>query len=179
MSLTRAFIILAIFLSAGCGDNLFPSGDDRRPPVATGTTGPLPGQIAPDFSIPATDGSLVTLSSATGGARGAVFYFTMWCPICDSHMSHLRSNVAPNAPDIRYFLVDYVSGSVDGAASAAAESGYAGGIFTILSDGSNSILRLYGATMGTTIVIGADGIVRMNEDYRDGTRLVQTLSQLP
>jgi hypothetical protein len=36
--------------------------------------------------------------------------------------------------------------------------------------------------MGTTVVIENDvtkGIVRMNEDYKDGTKLTETLTALP
>ena len=36
--------------------------------------------------------------------------------------------------------------------------------------------------MGTTVVIenaGSHGIVRMNEDYKDSTRLIETLNALP
>ena len=33
--------------------------------------------------------------------------------------------------------------------------------------------------MGTTVVIGNDRVVRMNEDYKDGVKLTETLQALP
>jgi len=107
-----------------------------------------------------------------------VFYFTMWCPICDSHMSNMRSYVAPLFPDIGFYAVDYVSGSVTGAASAASASGYSGGIFSILADTSHTLQDNFQATMGTTVVVDSSGTIKLNEDFRDGLRLVAELNRL-
>ncbi len=161
-----AVLLFVFFLLAGCGDNLFPSGDDKRPEVQPGTTGPSVGQKAPDFSLPDIHGAPVTLSSTLAGRKGAVLYFTMWCPICDSHMSNMRSTVLPAFPDVGFFVVDYVSGSVSNALSAATSAGYAGGGFTVLADVGQIVLGSYQATMGTTVVIDGAGIVRMNETTR-------------
>jgi hypothetical protein len=49
----------------------------------------------------------------------------------------------------------------------------------VLADTNQSVLDLYHATMGTTVVIDSTGIVRMNEDYKDGTRLRNVLEALP
>jgi peroxiredoxin len=171
--------LLALLTLAGCGDNLFPSGNDKRPPVQPGTTGPAVGQNAPDFSVSDTSGATVTLASALTGRKGIVLYFTMWCPICDSQMSNMRSSVMPSFPGVGFYLVDYVSGSVAAAGSAAAAAGYAGGGFTILADVGQVLLGSYQGTMGTTVVIDSTGIVRMNEDYQNGARLVAVLGALP
>ena len=40
------------------------------------------------------------------------------------------------------------------------------------------MLKGYDATMGTTVVIGSDGVIRMNEDYKDGSKLKDVLSGL-
>jgi len=37
----------------------------------------------------------------------------------------------------------------------------------------------YKGTMGTTVVIDSAGIVKMNEDYRDGSNLQSVLAGLP
>jgi peroxiredoxin len=170
--------MLLILLMAGCGDNLVPSGSDRRPTVQAGTTGPGVAQKAPDFSINDSSANPVTLSSALSGRKGIVLYFTMWCPICDSHMNNMRATVAPLFPAVGFYLVDYVSGSVAGAANAAAANGYAGGVFTTLADIGQSVASSYQATMGTTVVIDSSGVIRMNEDYRDGQNLRAALTAL-
>jgi peroxiredoxin len=171
----------AALLLGGCDtmDDLDPSGSDQRPPVASGTVGPNVGQIAPDFTLPDTLGSTVTLSTALASSKAAVLYFTMWCPVCDAHMSHMRGVVMPNHPDVPFLLVDYVSGSVDGARSAEVSNGYAGSAFTVAVDIGNGVLHSYAATMGTTVVIDNTGVIRMNEDYRNGVNLQAVLAGLP
>lgn len=164
-------------LLCGCGDNLAPSGQDNRLPVIPGTTGPGVGQKAPDFAVTAVNGTSVTLASALSGRTAAVFYFTMWCPICDTHMSSMRSAI-PAFPSVGFYLVDYVSGSVAAAADAEAANGYSGSGFTTLADTGHQLLTNLQGTMGTTVVIDANGIIRMNEDYRDGSRLRSILSGL-
>ena len=169
---------------AGCGDmadDLDPSGADKRPIVAAGTSGTQVGQIAPDFAIVDSLGNTRTLSSelaAMAPGNAVVLYFTMWCPICDSHQSHMLSSVIPAFPGSKYFLVDYVSGSVGGTRQAEVSNGYSGSLFTTLADTDISLLNLFNATMSTTVVIDSSGIVRMNEDYKDGSRLMEMLKGL-
>ncbi len=174
-----ACIFLLLGLLAGCGDNLIPSGEDKRPLVQQGSTGPAVGQKAPDFALPDTSGATVTLTSALAARKGIVLYFTMWCPICDAHMSNMRSNVVPSFPAVGFYLIDYVSGTYTEAGNAAAASGYVGGAFTTLADTGQLLLNSFQATMGTTVVIDSSGIVRMNEDFKDGSRLQSVLAALP
>jgi AhpC/TSA family protein len=177
-----ASLLIAVSLSvlSGCGDNLAPSGEDKRPAVQAGSTGASVSQKAPDFSVSDTNGNIVTLASALAAPRkAAVFYFTMWCPICDIHMSNIRSSIAPSFPSVGFYLVDYVSGTVSDASGSASANGYAGGIFTILADTNHILTNNFLGTMGTTVVVDNTGIIRMNEDYRDGTRLQATLAGLP
>lgn len=179
MYFARLILIAALFsMVAACGDNLNPSGEDKRPPVVAGSTGGAVGQKSPDFSVSDINGLTVTLASTLAGRRGAVFYFTMWCPICDSHMNNMRSYVAPLFPDISFYLVDYVSGTVTDAANAASASGYGSGILTTLADTGHTLQGNFQATMGTTVVVDSAGIIQLNEDYRDGTRLKAELSKL-
>ena len=169
----------SLSLLSGCGDNLAPSGADQRPAVQAGSTGASVNQKAPDFSVSDTNGKTVTLASALAARKGAVFYFTMWCPICDFHMSSIRSSIAPSFPNVRFFLVDYLTGSVSDASGAASAYGYSGGVFKILADTNRTLRDNFQGTMGTTVVVDNTGIIRMNEDYRDGTRLRATLAGLP
>jgi len=177
-------VMLLLILLTGCSgmtDDLFPTGSDKRPSVQCGVTGPMVCQIGPDFTLTDTLGNSVTLSSVvtTTGVQGAVLYFTMWCPICDTHMSHMQTYVIPAYPNVRFFVVDYVSGSVADAQNAQLINGYAAAAFTVLVDTDQSVLNLYQATMGTTIVIDSAGVVHMNEDYKDGVRLQNVLAGLP
>lgn len=176
--ITSVFLLLFVLLTlSACGDNLFPSGEDKRPAIQPGSTGPAAGQKAPDFTVSDTGGNSVSLTSALASRKGIVLYFTMWCPICDSHMSNMRDKI-PSFPDIGFYAVDYVSGSVADAASSASANGFAGS-FTVLGDTSHLLLNNFQATMGSTVIIDSSGVIRMNEDYRDGSRLSSVLAGLP
>ncbi len=183
MSFARRLLMVAAltFVLAGCDDmmdDLAPSGEDRRPAVVPGSVGPQVGQIAPDFTLDDTLYTPHTLSTELTSARAVVLYFTMWCPICDTHANHMRQYIVPDFPNVRFFLVDYVSGSVPLSRSNQVASGYTD--FTVLVPTSDSFTRLYQATMGTAVVIDANGqIVRMNEDFLDGNKLRATLEALP
>ncbi len=176
--------LLLLMFIAGCGgmaDDLNPSGSDKRPAVVSGSTGTQVGQIAPDFAIVDSLGNTKTLSSevaAIAPGNAVVLYFTMWCPICDSHQGHMLSSIIPAFPGSKYLLVDYVSGSVGGTRQAEVSNGYSGSLFTALADTDSSVLNLFNATMSTTVVIDSSGVVRMNEDYKDGARLMNVLSGL-
>ena len=163
------YVLVLLILLGACGSNLSPSSEDKSKPG---------GQIAPDFSVSDIDGNTVTLASALSGKKGVVLYFTMWCPVCDAHMSHMLDSTIPSFPDVGFYAVDYVSSSVSGARNAAAASGFIGTPFTILADLEHTMLNNYDATMGTTVVIGSDGVILMNEDYKDGSRLKDVLSGL-
>ncbi len=170
------WIPLALVLAA-CGD-LSPSGTDKRPPIVPGTVGPNVGQIAPDFTLPDSLGDNVALSTVVPSAKGVVLYFTMWCPTCDAHMSDMRGAVIPAFPNARFFAVDYVCASVAEARASEIANGYVGSGFTVLADIGANVLGAYAATMGTTVVIDNTGVIRMSEDYRDGSDLRSVLAGL-
>jgi hypothetical protein len=182
MLLLLLFLVpVSPLLFCGCDmvDDLAPSGSDQRPPDAPGTVGPSVGQFAPDFTLPDTLGSTVTLSTVLASSEAAVLYFSMWCPVCDAHMSHMRTAVIPAYPGVRFLVVDYVSGSVADARSSEVSNGYAGSGFTVAVDIGNGVLHSYAATMGSTVVIDNTGVIRMNEDYRNGVNLQAVLAGLP
>lgn len=177
---SRLIPIVAALLISACSelsDDLSPSSADLRPDVQQGITGTQVGQYAPDFVIQDSLNNSVTLSNEYTGYSAVVLYFTMWCPICDSHMSYLRHYVVPNYPNVNFLIVDYVTGSVTAARQAQVSNGYTD--FTVLADVDQAILDQYNGSMGTTIVIKNDSTVLMNEDFRDGTNLLNTLSTLP
>lgn len=173
------FLLLTLVACSGMMNDLNPSSSDNRTAAQPGTTGPAVGQNAPDFTLSDTLGNSVTLSSVFPTVQGVVIYFTMWCPICDTHMSHMRSSQIPSFPNVRFYAVDYVSGTVADARNAEISNGYDGSGFTVLADTHQTVLGLYQATMGTTIVIDRTGVIRMNEDYKDGSRLQTVLTNLP
>jgi peroxiredoxin len=181
-------IVMALLAGAfaGCGnmkDDLLPSGSDKRPSVQEGTpgslaTGPAVGQYAPDFSVSDTLGNTITLSSTLTGTTSVVLYFTMWCPTCDAHMSFMQDNVIPGYPKVVFFAVDYVDGTVADAAGQQASNGFDGSGFVVLADTNQAIANAYNGTMGTTVVIDRNGIVQMNEDFKDGSKLESVLGGL-
>ena len=171
-------VILAITLFlAACGNNLLPSGEDKRTPAAGGA-GNAAGQTSPGFTLTDTAGGTVSLSALNAAGKPVVLYFTMWCPICDSHMQHIQSTAMAQYPNAVYIAVDYLSGSVAGAAASQSAAGYDGSPFIVVADVGQTVLNAYHATMGTTVVIDATGTVRMNEDYKDGAALLAVLGAL-
>jgi peroxiredoxin len=175
------WMVFFLVLLAGCSgrmDDLNPSGNDKRPPIQCGIPGPGVCQIAPDFTLSNTLRGSLTLSSelTTTNTKGVVLYFTMWCPLCDTDMNNMRNFISA-LPNVRFFAVDYVSGSVAGAAQTQLADGFSD--FIVLADTQQTVLHQYQATMGTTVVIDSAGVVRMNESYKDGTRLQAALSSLP
>ncbi|MBI5143187.1 MAG: TlpA family protein disulfide reductase [Nitrospirae bacterium] len=178
-------LLLCVTLS-GCGgmtDDLNPSGTDKSPHVTAGTIGNQPGQKSEDFTLPTTDGGTFKLSDhLTGGATPAdavVLYFTMWCPACSSHMDHIQIDLMPfykNAGKaVRFVAVDYLN-AVDAARNEQQMAGYDGSGFIVAVDTGDVAEKFFRATMGTTVVIDKDGVVRMNEDFKDGEKLKAVLS---
>jgi len=161
-------------------DDLLPSGSDERTVVLPGSTGSSTNQNAPDFSISTTLGTTFTLSTNIASHRGVVLYFMMWgCPTCDSHLSYIRTSVLPSHPDVLFCAVDYVSGTVADSRGQEVANGYDGSGITFLADTSQTALNLYSGTMATTVVIDKNGVVQMNEDMKDGSKLLSTLAALP
>ncbi len=171
MPITKFLILGAsLLLLAGCSDtfdDLAPSDEDKRTGVE---------QNAADFTLANTLGENVNLATELSSARGVVLYFNMWCPICDAHLSDMRSYIIPKFPDVKFLVVDYVTGSVERSRAAQLSNGYAA--LEVLVDSDEAVLNQFNATMGTTVVIDGSGIVRMNEDYKDGSKLHDTLEAL-
>ncbi len=184
----RLLALLLLLPLAACQDisaDLAPSGDDNRPAASGGTIGHLPGELAADFTLTNTLGVDVHLADQLqGGATPAdavVLYFTMWCPICLSHSDHLLNVVVPQFAargTVRYYLVDYVSGSVETSRSSELANGYGGSALVTLVDANQRVYDQLHAVMGTVVVIDATGTILLNEDYRDGSPLVGTLDTL-
>jgi peroxiredoxin len=181
-------LLIPMLCLAACGnmaDDLNPSNNDLRPNIVANSIGNQPGQIAADFSAPATNGTTFKLSDYLAGgaftADAVVLYFTMWCPICLSHTDHMLYNIIPRFQGrgtVVYVLVDYVSGSIASTIVSEAVNGYAGSVFTTIADENQSILTKLNGAMGKTIVIDAQGVIQMSEDFRTGDNLINTLNRI-
>ena len=157
-------IMLFICGLSACSDDLNPSDSDERPSTMPGTEGNYVGQTAADFTVLDTIESTVVLEDEIALNTGVVLYFTMWCPLCDTHMSSIRTSIKPAFPGVRFLVVDYVSGSIQQSRSAQLSNGYAAE--TVLADIDHLLLDQFNATMGSTIVIDSLGVIQMNEDYK-------------
>lgn len=176
-----AFLVLALLLSACNGDDLAPSGEDKRQQVVPGSIGYHPSQQAADFTLRDSSGNEFRLSDQLAGADALVLYFTMWCPICLGHSDHMVYAVMPqfqNRGTVRYVLVDYVSGSVSQSRAAESANGYAGSGFVVLADMQQHVFRQFNAAMGSVVVVDSSGVIRLNEDYRNGEHLMDSLDRL-
>lgn len=181
MFIVKAMAVALALMSVSCGgmmDDLRPSGTDNRQTADADSTGGTEGQKAPDFTVSDTLGRPVNLYAELESSPAVVLYFTMWCPVCSAHSDHMLANTVPLHPDVKFFLVDYVSGTVSASRNAQVSNGYGNTPFGVLVDSSGSLLSSFGATMGTTVVISKSGEVLMKEDYKDGTALKNALAKL-
>lgn len=172
MCIALSLVAMAM-VTTGCLEDLNPDSKDLRTDTSTGGGNATP---AADFIELSTESETIQLSTELLNNNGVVLYFTMWCPICDSHMSHLRNNVVDNYQNVRYLIVDYVSGSVAQSRNSQVSNGYAS--FTVLADSDQSLIEQFNATMGTTVVIDDQNNILMNEDYKNGARLIEVLETL-
>ena len=175
VSAVRVYILLLCSLLMACNEDLSPSDRDLRPAVQSGTEGNQVGQLALDFTLESTLDERINLLDELQASDAVVLYFTMWCPLCDSHMSSLRQNVKADFPNVRFLVVDYVSGTLAQSRSAQLANGYASE--TVLPDTSQLLVRQFAGTMGSTIVIRADRQILMNEDYKE-SKLTSILDAL-
>ena len=168
--------MLALTLAlAGCGpmaDDLNPSGSDAR-------GGPASASAAAPLTLMTAEGTTLTLEALLAGRKAAVLYFTMWCPICDSHQSSMQERFLPAWPEAAFVLMDYVSATPAQAREAALSSGWLNAGFTVAVDAGTGLRERFGATMGTVVVIDAAGNTLMAEDFKNGDRLWQTLEAMP
>lgn len=172
MSIVKTLFFSSLILLGGCSDiidDLNPAGNDKSLSVVG---------AAADITVPDSLGSSIIVPADYVGTP-IVLYFTMWCGICDGHIKDILYNTVPvpSFSGVRFFLVDYVSATVAQARSNELSWGY-GPSFTTLADINNALENYYDGTMGTTVVIDDGGIIRMNEDYLDGSRLRNILTEI-
>lgn len=161
----RLVLLVCCCLLLACNEDLNPSSKDERPGIQAGSEGNYVGQLAVNFILADTEQAQINLNDELQTNDAVVLYFTMWCPLCDSHMSSLRKNVKADFPNVRFLMVDYVSGTLFQSRAAQLANGYASE--TVIADTQHQLLRQFAGTMGSTIVIQADRRILMNEDYKE------------
>jgi len=162
-------ILISVFFLSACNEDLIPSDKDERLSVEEGSIGNQVGQIAADFTAQDSLENEIVLSDELASNDAVVIYFTMWCPLCDSHMTSMRQNVKPQFPSVRFLMVDYVTGSIAQSRAGQLSNGYASE--TIISDIGRPLFEQFDGNMAVTIVIDSSGEIVMNESYKQSKLL--------
>lgn len=128
------------------------------------------GQRAPDFTLPALDGSSYTLSDIHDRPVLINFWAT-WCAPCRSEMPVIEAAYQAHKSNGLIVLAVDVEENPE---VAEAFAGWLGITFPVLDDGSGEISRRYRVTaLPTSFFVDVDGVVRawqagaMNEAVLD------------
>jgi thioredoxin-dependent peroxiredoxin len=128
----------------------------------------VPGDVAPDFTLPDADGNEVTLSTFRGQQVIVYFYPAAMTPGCTKQACDFRDSLA----DLNGAGITVLGISPDKPAKLAKFRDKEGLTFPLLSDSDHTVHQVYGTwgekklygkvTVGvirSTFVIGADGII--------------------
>lgn len=129
-----------------------------------------PGDLAPDFTLPAADGSTLTLSDLRGERVVVYFYPAAGTPGCTTQACDFRDSLT-SLQGAGYRVVGISVDKVDKLAKFAEAESLT---FPLLSDPDHTVLeawgaygekKLYGKTVTgvirSTVVVGADGTVEL------------------
>jgi len=171
MFIKHLLFALMLTLLMGCEEDLLPSNDplENKESIQTGST-------IEDLSFTLSDANEETLSNLLTTHDAVVLYFTMWCPICDSHMSHFRSELKPEFSNVKFLFVDYVSGSVAYSRDAQTAAGYTD--FDVIADSNDELENYFNGTMATTVVIDKNLIVQYKGIFKTTNEVHEVLDQL-
>lgn len=164
-------LLICILVITGCQEDLIPSNDPIESSQAT-----REGEMITDFSFMLSDGSTSSINERLSTHDAVVLYFTMWCPVCDGHMSYIRNQIKPQYDNVDFIFVDYVSGSVSEALGIQQSSGYTD--FSVIADINNDIETYFNGTMATTIIIDKNFVVRLNGLFKTGNEISDTLNNI-
>jgi peroxiredoxin Q/BCP len=129
-----------------------------------------PGQTAPDFALPAADGSVVSLSDYTGQHVIVYFYPAAMTPGCTKQACNFRDSLA----SLRAAGYAVLGVSPDTPAKLARFVERDALTFPLLADPDHEVLRTWGAwgektlygkkvvgVIRSTVVVGPDGTVEL------------------
>ena len=119
------------------------------------------GRVAPDFELTMLDGSVFRLQDAVGQKVVVLNFFATWCGPCRAEMPELQRWAQANAAN------NVVLVGIDAHEKASLVKDFTNELrltFPIGIDDSGDILERYEVkSFPTTIVIGADGRVKLRE----------------
>lgn len=167
-----ALLLICLTAISGCQEDLLPS-NDQLPNTAHVQMGDT---VDSDLSFTTSENSEELLVNRLQNHDAVVLYFTMWCPVCDSHMSHIRSHFVNQYTHVDFIFVDYVSGSITSSQAAQTASGYRD--FDVIADYDDGLQHYFSGTMASTIVIDKNMIILMNEEFKAGSQLEAVLEGL-
>ena len=165
-----ALLIMVLFIT-GCQEDLMPSNDPIESTLVS-----REGEVIDDLALTFSDGTSGSISERLSTHDAVVLYFTMWCPICDAHMSHIRNQIQPQYNNVDFIFVDYVSGSIVETMNVQRASGYTD--FDVIADINNELETYFNGTMATTIIIDKNFIVKLNSLFKTGNEIKDKLDTL-
>lgn len=117
-------------------------------------------RLAPDFELTLLDGSTFRLADRVGKQVIILNFFATWCGPCRSEMPELERYQQAHADEVLLLGIDAEEKHTVVEAFVAEMKV----TFPVAIDGAGDVLRLYGVgSFPTTVVIGADGRVKMYE----------------
>ena len=164
-------ITFLLFLMAGCQEDLMPSNDKMESTLST-----REGEVINDISFTFSDGTHQNLSDELARYDAVVFYFTMWCPICDGHMSYIRNQIKPQYDNVKFVFVDYISGNISGVLDSQESRGYTD--FSVIADTDDALEKYFNGSMATTVIIDKNFIVKLNSTFKTGKEIFAKLDGL-
>ncbi len=167
-ALATVFLMLAVM---ACQEDLYPQDNSSARSLAATT-----GYTLDDFTVSLNTGQALTLSEQLTNADAVVLYFTMWCPVCDSHMQHIRNHLVSSYPNVNFIMVDYVSGNHSHSRASQLNSGYSD--FSVISDTDDYLQDLLQGTMGSIVVIDKNFVVQLNEYFKNDQALKAALDSI-
>jgi len=154
--LVLAVVAILVGVVAWVVDKPTDDGVTLVPGAAAGTA-PRAGNVPPDFSATAIDGSAVSMAALKGQPTWLTFGAS-WCPDCRAEATDLQATYAKYRPQGLAVLGVFIDEPESAVADYAKRVGFT---FPLLADPQGKIADMY-RTYGIPIhfFVGRDGIIR-------------------